>query len=164
MKGFYRFKQCGVGLALSKIIQEVMMIILYEISSWNNLFLLLVVAVNAADGVKLREGDIAVSSRSEKSCFAQGCLWSRSVDGHIYIAYTLSSEYSKFGFIVHTHTQTHTRKQTKKTKHTLHHIFYIFFSWSGSSNDKTRYETDWEKHVCALCAQNTPKRLLGHSA
>ncbi|KAM9431702.1 hatching enzyme 1.2 [Clarias gariepinus] len=52
-------------------------------------------AVNAADGVKLREGDIAVSSRSEKSCFAQSCLWSRSVDGHIYIAYTLSSEYTE---------------------------------------------------------------------
>ncbi|KAB5577456.1 hypothetical protein PHYPO_G00210460 [Pangasianodon hypophthalmus] len=52
-------------------------------------------AVDTMDGVKLREGDIAVSSRSEKSCFAQSCLWSKSVDGHVYIAYTLSPEYTE---------------------------------------------------------------------
>ncbi|KAI5088057.1 high choriolytic enzyme 1-like isoform X1, partial [Silurus meridionalis] len=52
-------------------------------------------AVDAVDGVKLREGDIAVSSRSERSCFARSCLWSKSVDGHIYIAYTLSPEYNE---------------------------------------------------------------------
>ncbi|CAG5865521.1 unnamed protein product, partial [Menidia menidia] len=43
----------------------------------------------------LREGDIAVSSgRRSKVCFARSCLWSKSVDGHVYIAYTLSSQYS----------------------------------------------------------------------
>ncbi|KAK2849631.1 hypothetical protein Q7C36_008414 [Tachysurus vachellii] len=52
-------------------------------------------AVDVKDGVKLREGDIAVSSRTEKSCFAQSCLWSKSVDGHVYIAYTLSPEYTE---------------------------------------------------------------------
>ncbi|XP_038576302.1 low choriolytic enzyme [Micropterus salmoides] len=44
----------------------------------------------------LREGDIAVSSgRRSKVCFARSCLWSKSVDGHVYIAYTLSPEYSE---------------------------------------------------------------------
>ncbi|MEQ2229332.1 hypothetical protein ILYODFUR_017780 [Ilyodon furcidens] len=43
----------------------------------------------------LREGDIAVSSgRRSKICFARSCLWSKSVDGHVYVAYTLSPEYS----------------------------------------------------------------------
>ncbi|KAK3543101.1 hypothetical protein QTP70_010649 [Hemibagrus guttatus] len=52
-------------------------------------------AVELKDGVKLREGDIAASSRTERSCFARTCLWSRSVDGHVYIAYTLSPEYTE---------------------------------------------------------------------
>uniref|UniRef100_A0A3Q3K4S8 Metalloendopeptidase n=1 Tax=Monopterus albus TaxID=43700 RepID=A0A3Q3K4S8_MONAL len=44
----------------------------------------------------LREGDIAVSSgRRSKVCFARSCLWSKSVDGHVYIAYSLSPEYSE---------------------------------------------------------------------
>ncbi|XP_044073886.1 hatching enzyme 1.2 [Siniperca chuatsi] len=44
----------------------------------------------------LREGDIAVSSgRRSKVCFARSCLWSKSVDGHVYIAYRLSPEYSE---------------------------------------------------------------------
>ncbi|KAM8855630.1 hatching enzyme 1.2 isoform 1-T1 [Spinachia spinachia] len=44
----------------------------------------------------LREGDIAVSSgRRSKVCFARSCLWSKSVDGHVYVAYKLSSEYSE---------------------------------------------------------------------
>uniref|UniRef100_A0AAQ4PEL2 Metalloendopeptidase n=1 Tax=Gasterosteus aculeatus aculeatus TaxID=481459 RepID=A0AAQ4PEL2_GASAC len=44
----------------------------------------------------LREGDIAVSSgRRSKVCFARSCLWSKSVDGHVYVAYRLSSEYSE---------------------------------------------------------------------
>ncbi|XP_072253259.1 hatching enzyme 1.2 [Leuresthes tenuis] len=44
----------------------------------------------------LREGDIAVSSgRRSKVCFARSCLWSKSVDGHVYIAYTLSPQYSE---------------------------------------------------------------------
>ncbi|XP_041806106.1 low choriolytic enzyme [Chelmon rostratus] len=43
----------------------------------------------------LREGDIAVSSgRRSKVCFARSCLWSKSVDGHVYVAYKLSPEYS----------------------------------------------------------------------
>ncbi|XP_061580479.1 hatching enzyme 1.2-like [Cololabis saira] len=43
----------------------------------------------------LREGDIAVSSgQRSKVCFARSCLWSKSVDGHVYVAYTLSSEYT----------------------------------------------------------------------
>ncbi|XP_068602031.1 hatching enzyme 1.2 [Brachionichthys hirsutus] len=44
----------------------------------------------------LREGDIAVSSgRRSKVCFARSCLWSKSVDGHIYVAYRLSPNYSE---------------------------------------------------------------------
>ncbi|XP_069011356.1 hatching enzyme 1.2 [Embiotoca jacksoni] len=44
----------------------------------------------------LREGDIAVSSgRRAKVCFARSCLWSKSVDGHVYIAYSLSPNYSE---------------------------------------------------------------------
>ncbi|KAL6100716.1 uncharacterized protein ACO6RY_07798 [Pungitius sinensis] len=44
----------------------------------------------------LREGDIAVSSgRPSKVCFARSCLWSKSVDGHVYVAYRISSEYSE---------------------------------------------------------------------
>ncbi|KAF0026504.1 hypothetical protein F2P81_021241 [Scophthalmus maximus] len=42
----------------------------------------------------LREGDIAVSAgRRSKVCFARSCLWSKSVDGHVYLAYRLSHEY-----------------------------------------------------------------------
>ncbi|XP_028249912.1 low choriolytic enzyme-like [Parambassis ranga] len=44
----------------------------------------------------LREGDIAVSTgRRSKACFARSCLWSKSVDGHVYIAYSLSPDYSE---------------------------------------------------------------------
>ncbi|XP_031155173.1 low choriolytic enzyme [Sander lucioperca] len=44
----------------------------------------------------LRDGDIAVSSgRRSKVCFARSCLWSKSVDGHVYVAYRLSPEYSE---------------------------------------------------------------------
>ncbi|AWP13014.1 putative low choriolytic enzyme-like isoform 2 [Scophthalmus maximus] len=44
----------------------------------------------------LREGDIAVSAgRRSKVCFARSCLWSKSVDGHVYLAYRLSHEYSE---------------------------------------------------------------------
>ncbi|XP_040924934.1 hatching enzyme 1.2 isoform X2 [Betta splendens] len=44
----------------------------------------------------LREGDIAVSAgRRSKVCFARSCLWSKSVDGNVYIAYKLSPEYSE---------------------------------------------------------------------
>ncbi|XP_041662213.1 low choriolytic enzyme isoform X3 [Cheilinus undulatus] len=43
----------------------------------------------------LREGDIAVSSgKRSKVCFARSCLWNKSVDGHVYIAYKLSTEYT----------------------------------------------------------------------
>uniref|UniRef100_A0A3Q0QTX0 Metalloendopeptidase n=1 Tax=Amphilophus citrinellus TaxID=61819 RepID=A0A3Q0QTX0_AMPCI len=43
----------------------------------------------------LREGDIAVSSgRRSNICFARSCLWSKSVDGHVYIAYNISPKYS----------------------------------------------------------------------
>ncbi|XP_012733773.2 high choriolytic enzyme 1 [Fundulus heteroclitus] len=43
----------------------------------------------------LREGDIAVSTgRRSKICFARTCLWSKSVDGHVYVPYMLSPEYS----------------------------------------------------------------------
>ncbi|XP_013872164.1 high choriolytic enzyme 1 [Austrofundulus limnaeus] len=43
----------------------------------------------------LREGDIAVSAgRRSRVCFARSCLWTKSVDGHVYIAYTLSPEYT----------------------------------------------------------------------
>uniref|UniRef100_A0A4W4H8E2 Metalloendopeptidase n=1 Tax=Electrophorus electricus TaxID=8005 RepID=A0A4W4H8E2_ELEEL len=48
---------------------------------------------HAVDGVSLREGDIAVS-RTQRSCFGRSCLWSKSVDGNAYIAYTLSDEYN----------------------------------------------------------------------
>ncbi|XP_047457107.1 hatching enzyme 1.2 isoform X2 [Mugil cephalus] len=44
----------------------------------------------------LREGDIAVSAgRRSKVCFARSCPWSKSVDGHVYVAYRLSPEYSE---------------------------------------------------------------------
>ncbi|KAL7384353.1 hypothetical protein ABVT39_000529 [Epinephelus coioides] len=44
----------------------------------------------------LREGDIAVSAgRRSKVCFARSCLWAKSVDGHVYIAYKLSPEYTE---------------------------------------------------------------------
>uniref|UniRef100_A0A3Q1JF40 Metalloendopeptidase n=1 Tax=Anabas testudineus TaxID=64144 RepID=A0A3Q1JF40_ANATE len=44
----------------------------------------------------LRDGDIAVSAgKRSKVCFARSCLWSKSVDGHVYIAYKLSPEYSE---------------------------------------------------------------------
>uniref|UniRef100_A0A3B4ABQ3 Metalloendopeptidase n=1 Tax=Periophthalmus magnuspinnatus TaxID=409849 RepID=A0A3B4ABQ3_9GOBI len=46
--------------------------------------------------ISLREGDIAVSAgKRSKVCFARSCLWSKSVDGHVYIAYNLSPEYSE---------------------------------------------------------------------
>lgn len=48
------------------------------------------------EGMTLREGDIAASNRiGSKTCFARSCLWAKSVDGHVYIAYTFSPEYSK---------------------------------------------------------------------
>ncbi|CAJ1079245.1 low choriolytic enzyme isoform X1 [Xyrichtys novacula] len=44
----------------------------------------------------LREGDIAVSSgRRSKVCFARSCLWNKSIDGHVYVAYRLSPEYTE---------------------------------------------------------------------
>uniref|UniRef100_A0A3B3SBV5 Metalloendopeptidase n=1 Tax=Paramormyrops kingsleyae TaxID=1676925 RepID=A0A3B3SBV5_9TELE len=47
-----------------------------------------------AFGSGFREGDIAVSNkRGSRSCFARSCLWPKSVDGNVYIAYTLSPEY-----------------------------------------------------------------------
>lgn len=53
-------------------------------------------ATQIIDGATtLREGDIAVSSGTPpRICFARSCLWSKSVDGHVYIAYNLSPEYS----------------------------------------------------------------------
>ncbi|MGH0117516.1 UNVERIFIED_CONTAM: hypothetical protein FKN15_038036 [Acipenser sinensis] len=48
-----------------------------------------------ADSPTFREGDIAVSTKSSSvKCFAQSCLWPKSVDGHVYVAYNLSTEYS----------------------------------------------------------------------
>uniref|UniRef100_A0A672PN95 Metalloendopeptidase n=1 Tax=Sinocyclocheilus grahami TaxID=75366 RepID=A0A672PN95_SINGR len=55
----------------------------------------LAVGVISVDGTNLREGDIAVSGRSQKNCFARSCLWTKSVDGKVYIAYSLSHAYSK---------------------------------------------------------------------
>ncbi|XP_029385692.1 high choriolytic enzyme 1 isoform X2 [Echeneis naucrates] len=54
-------------------------------------------AAGIVDGTaSLREGDIAVSAgRRAKVCFARSCLWSKSVDGHVYIPYRLSPEYSE---------------------------------------------------------------------
>ncbi|KAM3607115.1 uncharacterized protein V6R79_001947 [Siganus canaliculatus] len=44
----------------------------------------------------LREGDIAVSSgKRSKVCFARSCLWSKSVDGHVYVPYRLSADYTE---------------------------------------------------------------------
>ncbi|XP_076018085.1 hatching enzyme 1.2 [Genypterus blacodes] len=53
-------------------------------------------ATRIIDGTtSLREGDIAVSAgRRGKVCFARSCLWSKSVDGHVYVAYRLSPEYT----------------------------------------------------------------------
>lgn len=57
--------------------------------------LISVSASRIIDGTtSLREGDIAVSSgRRSKVCFARSCLWSKSVDGHVYVAYRLSPDY-----------------------------------------------------------------------
>ncbi|KAM4608571.1 hatching enzyme 1.2 [Polymixia lowei] len=54
-------------------------------------------AARIIDGTtSLREGDIAVSTgRRSKVCFARSCLWSKSVDGHVYIAYRLSPAYTE---------------------------------------------------------------------
>ncbi|KAJ8004409.1 hypothetical protein DPEC_G00135410 [Dallia pectoralis] len=42
-----------------------------------------------------RDGDIAVTTGGHsKVCFARSCQWSKSVDGHVYVAYRLSSDYS----------------------------------------------------------------------
>ncbi|XP_056892324.1 hatching enzyme 1.2 [Takifugu flavidus] len=44
----------------------------------------------------LRDGDIAVSTgRRSKVCFARICLWSKSVDGFVYVAYRLSPNYTE---------------------------------------------------------------------
>ncbi|XP_048857816.1 hatching enzyme 1.2-like isoform X2 [Brienomyrus brachyistius] len=52
------------------------------------------------EGSGFREGDIAVSNkRGSRSCFARSCLWPKSVDGNVYIAYTLSSEYNDLDLI-----------------------------------------------------------------
>ncbi|XP_063353908.1 hatching enzyme 1.2-like isoform X2 [Pelmatolapia mariae] len=49
----------------------------------------------------LREGDIAVSSgRPPRICFARSCLWSKSVDGHVYIPYNLSPEYNEMDTVL----------------------------------------------------------------
>uniref|UniRef100_A0A3B3SCZ7 Metalloendopeptidase n=1 Tax=Paramormyrops kingsleyae TaxID=1676925 RepID=A0A3B3SCZ7_9TELE len=46
------------------------------------------------NSLNVLEGDIAVSNkRGSRSCFARSCLWPKSVDGNVYIAYTLSPEY-----------------------------------------------------------------------
>uniref|UniRef100_A0A8C9VDK4 Metalloendopeptidase n=1 Tax=Scleropages formosus TaxID=113540 RepID=A0A8C9VDK4_SCLFO len=50
---------------------------------------------SGGSGDGFREGDIAVSKSGSRSCFARSCLWPKSVDGHVYIAYMLSPEYSK---------------------------------------------------------------------
>lgn len=54
-------------------------------------------ATQVIDGTtSLREGDIAVTSgRRSKVCFARSCLWSKSVDGHVYVAYKLSPDYTE---------------------------------------------------------------------
>ncbi|TRY99643.1 hypothetical protein DNTS_000105, partial [Danionella cerebrum] len=51
--------------------------------------------VFSVDDTNLREGDIAVSGRSQRNCFARSCLWTKSVDGNVYIAYILSQAYSE---------------------------------------------------------------------
>ncbi|XP_067264867.1 hatching enzyme 1.2 isoform X1 [Chanodichthys erythropterus] len=51
--------------------------------------------VFSVDGTNLREGDIAVSGRSQKNCFARSCLWTKSVNGNVYIAYSISHVYSE---------------------------------------------------------------------
>ncbi|XP_064831675.1 hatching enzyme 1.2 [Oncorhynchus masou masou] len=52
-------------------------------------------AAQVPDGTRFRDGDIAVTTgRRSKVCFARSCLWSKSVDGHVYIAYRLSLDYS----------------------------------------------------------------------
>ncbi|XP_041922792.1 hatching enzyme 1.2 isoform X2 [Alosa sapidissima] len=52
-------------------------------------------ATLVTEGTTLREGDIAVSNMGGRTCFARSCLWSKSVDGHVYIAYTFSPEYNE---------------------------------------------------------------------
>ncbi|CAL8321633.1 unnamed protein product [Merluccius merluccius] len=48
------------------------------------------------DSTNLREGDIAVSTgRRAKVCFAKSCQWAKSVDGHVYVPYRLSAQYTE---------------------------------------------------------------------
>uniref|UniRef100_A0A673NHP8 Metalloendopeptidase n=1 Tax=Sinocyclocheilus rhinocerous TaxID=307959 RepID=A0A673NHP8_9TELE len=68
----------------------------------------LAVGVISVDGTNLREGDIAVSGRSQKNCFARSCLWTKSVDGKVYIAYSLSHAYSKQEKQTHLFSETDT--------------------------------------------------------
>ena len=66
--------------------------------SWCCSFSIIAVLVTGIiDGTtSLREGDIAVTAgKRSKVCFARSCLWAKSVDGHVYVAYRLSPDYSK---------------------------------------------------------------------
>ncbi|KAL0985678.1 hypothetical protein UPYG_G00160390 [Umbra pygmaea] len=52
-------------------------------------------AAQVPEVTSFRDGDIAVTTGGRsKACFARSCLWSKSVDGHVYIAYMVSSDYS----------------------------------------------------------------------
>ncbi|KAF7656242.1 hypothetical protein LDENG_00044670 [Lucifuga dentata] len=44
------------------------------------------------------EDDVAYDSESERNadpCTSSGCMWPKSSDGKVYVAYTISSEYSE---------------------------------------------------------------------
>ncbi|KAM7397192.1 hypothetical protein PAMP_020184 [Pampus punctatissimus] len=48
-------------------------------------------------GETLVEDDVAFDSEAERNadpCTANGCMWPKSADGKVYVAYTISSEYS----------------------------------------------------------------------
>ncbi|KAM7415183.1 hypothetical protein PAMA_019822 [Pampus argenteus] len=48
-------------------------------------------------GEPLVEDDVAFDSEAERNadpCTADGCMWPKSDDGNVYVAYTISSEYS----------------------------------------------------------------------
>lgn len=136
--------------------------------SWCCSFSIISVSVTGIiDGTtSLREGDIAVTAgKRSKVCFARSCLWAKSVDGHVYVAYRLSPDYS-----------------TCEQKHTAHcspiHFWdpatsYVMIyelpvprlnSWNRDKADKERDGTCRERHLCEICCSDSRARLHRHPA
>lgn len=117
----------------------------------------------------LREGDIAVSAgRRTKVCFARSCLWSKSVDGRVYVPYRLSNEYSKLYLLKFQYSLDIFRIQKKSQ--TVHVPFvcpvqpFKIARWPGDEADTESYGEHWERNLCEVCSSHTPARFHRHSA